>query len=292
MSEKKCQICPRKCGADRENNYGFCGANGLRIARSGKHYGEEPIISGPGGSGTIFFSGCSLRCAFCQNYDISQHSKGVDISVRGLADIMRRLEGEGACNINLVTPTHFALDIIRALDMYKPNIPVCYNSSGYDTLETIAMLRDYIDIYLVDFKYFDSALAMQLSRAADYPEIAKQGILAMRESQPKDIIEGGLLKRGMIVRHLVLPNQIKNSKSVLEWIAQNLGKSTLVSIMSQYTPFGKAKDMPGFDRPLKPIEYKIIVNHALSLGLDNAFVQEMASSSEQYIPDFYGQNLL
>lgn len=288
---EKCELCPRCCGVDRRIKRGFCGVSNLRISASKKHYGEEPIISGNNGSGTIFFSGCSLRCAFCQNYDVSQHSKGVDISPRDLADIMRRLEGEGAHNINLVTPTHYVYDILRAMEIYKPNIPVCYNTSSYDRVETIRLLQGYVDIFLADYKYKDSELAKKLSSAEDYPKVANDAILTMREQVPEDVIVDGIMQKGLIIRHLVLPNQLANTKAVIDWVADNLGTNTWMSLMSQYTPFGRTKEMAGFDRRLKPIEYKIVVNYALDKGMDNVFVQDLASGTEEYIPEFYGVKL-
>lgn len=288
-----CSLCPRECNVDRSKNFGFCKSNGLRIARYGLHEWEEPCISGSRGSGTIFFSGCSLRCEYCQNYDVSQKSKGFDINASKLVDIFKELEDMGAENINLVTPTHFADKIIEALDKYKPNIPVCYNTSSYEKIETLQKLKDYVDIYLADYKYFDANLAKMLSRTEDYPKVASDAILQMRKNQPVDIYnQEGIMQKGLIVRHLVLPNCLQNSKDVLKWVADNLGEKTKVSIMSQYTPFGKALQNELINRKLKPIEYKIIVNYALKIGLNNAYVQECDSSSEAYIPNFVGENLL
>lgn len=212
--------------------------------------------------------------------------------MQNLAKIFKELEELGAHNINLVTPTHFAKEIIQALDIYRPNIPICYNTSGYEKAETIKMLADYVNIFLADFKYADSNLAQKYSFAKDYPQMATQAILQMRKNQPKDVFDqNGIMQKGILVRHLVLPNCLQNSKAVLDWVANNLGNKTKISIMSQYTPFGKAKDFEEINRKLKPIEYKIITNYALKLGFDDAYIQEAESSNEQFIPDFFGEVL-
>ncbi|MDE6565916.1 MAG: radical SAM protein, partial [Clostridia bacterium] len=287
-----CNVCPRACNVSRFSHIGYCKSKGLRIARYGLHHWEEPCISGTQGSGTIFFSGCSLRCIYCQNYEVSQLSKGYNISVSELIEIFKKLEELGANNINLVTPTHYIDYIIMALDIYRPNIPICYNSSGYESVNSIHRIKKYIDSFLVDFKYIDSNLALQLSKAKDYPEVAKNAIMEMKRSIPQNAFnKKGLMTKGIIVRHLVLPENIKNSKDILSWIVDNLGKDTIVSIMNQYTPYGKAIGNKDIGRKLKPIEYKIVVNHALRLGLNNAFVQEDSSASEIYIPQFDGEPL-
>ena len=284
-----CNVCPRKCDVNRQNKLGVCKSKGLRIARYGLHMWEEPCISGDSGSGTIFFSGCSLRCIYCQNYEVSQLSKGYDISVADLVRIFKEIEQMGANNINLVTPTHYTDYIIKALDIYKPKIPVCYNTSGYESVESLQKLKDYIDIYLADFKYMDSGLALEYSNAKDYPEIAKQAILQMRANQPVDIFnEKGIMEKGLIVRHLLLPDCIQNSKDIIAWVTENLGKETILSLMSQYTPYGIAKEHNILGRKVKPIEYKIVVNFAIKMGLNNSFIQELDSASDIYVPEFYG----
>lgn len=289
---KECNICPRQCGADRYSNFGYCKSKGLRIARFGLHMWEEPCISGTEGSGTIFFSGCSLRCVYCQNYSVSQLSKGKDISVHELADVFKKLEDIGANNINLVTPTHFADQIIEALNIYKPSIPVCYNTSGYERVETIKKLNELVDIFLTDFKYAHSSLADEFSKASDYPIVAQNAILQMRENIPQDTFDyRGIMLKGLIVRHLVLPNCLQNSKDVLSWIKENLGTDTIISIMSQYTPYGKALGNDKIGRKLKPIEYKIVVAYAQKLGFDNAFIQDCESADDRYIPEFFGETL-
>lgn len=288
--ESSCFACPRQCGVRRDSSFGYCKSKGVRIARFGLHYWEEPCISGTEGSGTIFFSGCSLRCIYCQNYEVSQLSKGYDISTSELVDIFKKLECMGANNINLVTPTHYIDYIIKALDIYKPSIPICYNTGGYESLDSIKRLTNYVDIFLVDFKYMDSSLALEFSKAKDYPKVAMAAIQEMRKIIPQDIInEKGIMTKGVIVRHLVLPDCLQNSKDVLYWIANNLGKETIVSIMSQYTPYGKAVGHSRIGRKLKPVEYKIIVNFAQKLGLENAYVQESSSADECFIPEFEGE---
>ncbi len=292
--ENICKICPRNCGIDRSKNLGFCkSSNKLKVAKVMLHYFEEPPISGteingkqPSGSGAIFFSGCNLRCCFCQNNEISHECFGKEISIETLADIFRQLEAAGAYNINLVTPTHYANQIIESLKIYRPKIPVIWNTSGYEKPETIKRLKDYVDIYLADFKYFDSEISKELSLAEDYPKMCKNSILQMRKNQPKDIFKKGLMKKGLIVRHLVLPNCTNDSKNILNWIEKNLGKQTYVSIMSQYVPMAKAKENQKINRKIKPIEYKVILNFAEKLGLINSFVQDLTSAEEIYTPNF------
>ena len=287
--QKICNYCPRKCNIDREKNAGFCGVRELKVSRHLLHFWEEPIISGESGSGTIFFSGCNLKCIYCQNYDISQNMKGKITTISSLCDMMKELEDKGANNINFVTPSHYVNEIIEALDKYKPSIPICYNTSSYDSVESIKRLAGYVDIYLADYKYSNNAISKLLSRASDYVEVASSAILEMRSQVNNDIIENGLMKKGLIIRHLVLPNGVDNSKCVLNWILENLGTDTYISLMSQYTPYGLAKNIPPYDRKIKPLEYKIVTNYALKLGFFNAFVQDMESSNECYIPEFYGE---
>ena len=252
---------------------------------------EEPCISGTRGSGTIFFSGCSLRCIYCQNYEVSQLLKGYDISVNELVNIFKQLEDMGANNINLVTPTHYVDYIIMALDIYKPSIPICYNSSGYESESTIHKLANYVDIFLVDFKYIQTDLSIAFSSSNDYPEVAKTAILAMKKLIPNNIFDSqGIMQKGIVIRHLVLPNCLQNSKDILLWIAQNLGEDTIVSIMNQYTPYGTAVGHKVIGRKVKPLEYKLIVSYAEKLGFTNAYIQDSDSADECYIPQFFGDN--
>ena len=283
----KCNICPRKCNIDRNQAVGFCNAsNSIKIAKYMLHMWEEPIISGTNGSGAIFFSHCNLKCVYCQNAQISSQGKGKEISVENLVEIIKELEQNGAHNINLVTPTHYTEQIIQALSIYKPRIPIVWNSNGYETKESIEKIKDYVDVYLVDMKYMDNNLALELSKAKDYPIICQQAIMQMRANQPKDIIKDGIMQKGVIVRHLVLPNEVDNSFKVLDWLSENLGTDTYISLMGQYTPCYLAKNMPKYNRPLKIIEYKRVINHFNKLGFTNGFYQELDSANECFIADF------
>lgn len=293
---EKCVICPRECGVDREKTRGFCGVtNKIRVNYVMLHHYEEPIISGENlcdkGSGAIFFAGCNLRCEYCQNYQLSHGAVGQDITIFDLAKIFKGLEEMGAYNINLVTPTHFTLQIIEALKIYKPKIPVVWNTSGYEKPETIELLRGRVDIFLTDFKYMGKD-AGKLSNAENYSYYATHSIPVMRDIVGLDLIENGLMKKGLIVRHLVLPNFTNDSKEVLDWIQQNLGTDTIVSIMNQYVPMYNACKNPLINRKLKPIEYKRVVNYALSLGLENAYIQDSDSASASFTPSFGDNNNL
>ena len=287
----KCYLCPRNCGVDRSKQKGICGSGDkVIISYSMMHHFEEPIISGEPcdtrGSGTIFFGGCNMKCVYCQNYDLSHHVKGEEVSVLRLAYLMEMLEKQGAYNINLVTPTHFADKIIEALKIYKPQIPIVWNTSGYEKPEIIESLKGYVDIFLTDLKYYDSKLSEKLSKAPNYFEYATKSILKMREVVGEDVLESGMMKKGLIIRHLVLPNNSSDSVKILEWVAKNLGQNTIVSIMNQYVPFFKAKEMNEMNRTVSVIEYKRVVQKALDLGLNNAFIQEDSSADEIFVPPF------
>ncbi|MBQ7798166.1 MAG: radical SAM protein [Clostridia bacterium] len=286
----KCNICPRKCNVDRSINAGFCNANNsLKIAKYMVHYWEEPIISGTNGSGAIFFSHCNLKCVYCQNYQISSLGEGKHISTHKLIDIIKQLENKGVHNINLVTPSHYTNQIIEALTIYKSKVPIVWNSNGYESVNTIKRLKDLVDIYLVDMKYMDENLALNLSGAKDYPQICQQAILEMRKNQPQDIVIDGMMQKGVIVRHLVLPSEIQNSFNVLDWVNNALGKDTYISVMGQYIPYHLVTTQPQYakyNRSLKPIEYKRVINHLNTLGFINGFYQDLSSASECFIPDF------
>lgn len=280
-------MCPRKCGINRDNAVGFCGVtNTVKIARAGLHYWEEPIISGKEGSGTIFFSGCNLKCVYCQNYDISSQAFGKEISVERLAEIFKELEDKGANNINLVTPSHYVDQIISALKIYRPNIPIVYNTSGYDSVETLKKLEGVVDIYLTDLKYCSSELSKKYSKAENYFDVATQAIKEMVRQQPHNEYKNNMLTKGVVIRHMVLPNNIQDSFNVLNWIKEELDGETLVSIMGQYTPYHNSEQYPEINRKLKPIEYKMVINHFLKIGLKNGFSQDLDSASEEYIPPF------
>lgn len=292
--ENLCDICPRNCKVNRESKLGFCqSTNAVKIAKVMLHYFEEPPISGeeiegkkPNGSGAIFFSGCNLKCIYCQNSEISQGGVGKEISIETLADLFRQLENAGANNINLVTPSHYTLQIIEALKIYRPKIPIVWNTSGYEKPETIAILKGFVDIFLTDFKYFDSKLSSEFSFASNYPEMCKASLLEMRKVQPNDEFENGLMKKGIIVRHLILPGCTADSKDIFAWIDKNLGNKTYVSLMAQYVPMAKAKDNPKINRKITPLEYKIVLKHLENLGFENAFVQELGSADTCYTPNF------
>ena len=284
---KYCTNCPRHCKVDRTTTKGFCGAsNTLRVALVSTHYGEEPIISGTKGSGTIFFSHCNLKCVYCQNYDISDGGKGLEISVSRLVEIFKELEAKGVHNINLVSPTHYAELILEALTIYKPSIPVVYNTNGYDDVEMLRKLAPYIDIYLTDLKYYDYALSARYSNCADYFDKASKAIKQMRLNCPTDEIVDGLMMRGVVVRHLVLPNCTDDSIKVLDYLAKDMGTDTIVNLMCQYVPVHLSCNFPEINRTLKPLEYKRVVTHALTLGLNKGYIQEFSSATTDEIPKF------
>lgn len=282
-----CNMCPRKCNVNRDLKSGFCGvSNTLKVARAQLHFWEEPIISGTNGSGTIFFSGCNLKCVYCQNYNISKENFGKDITTQRLAEIFKELENAGAHNINLVTPSHYVKQIVEALNIYKPKIPVVYNTSGYDSVEELKMLEGYVDVYLTDLKYYSSELSQKYSSAKNYFEVCSLAIKEMIRQQPKNVMENGLIKKGVIIRHMVLPNCIDDSFKVLDWVKNNLGEDVIVSVMGQYTPYFNASKFPEINRKLKPVEYKLVINHFNKLGLKNGFMQSLDSADENFIPPF------
>lgn len=286
----KCNQCPRKCNTERtEDHFGFCGVGELpKIARAALHFDEEPPISGTRGAGTIFFSGCNLRCVFCQNYEISKVHRGVVISPYQLSEEYRRLEALGAQNIEFVTPSHYVDAILESLTYYHPRVPLIWNSSGYDSIDTLKRLEGVIDIYLPDFKYSDNMLAKRLSNCGDYVETATAAIDEMLRQQPEIILENSVMKRGVIIRHLVLPSHTKNSIGVLEIIKERYGTSALVSLMAQYMPSGKAEDYPDINRKLTKREYNKVLDKYIELDLDG-FAQEPNSSDKKYVPEWnYG----
>lgn len=288
--EKYCKICPRQCRVDRSTKLGFCGqSNIVKIAKVMLHQWEEPIISGGKGSGAIFFSGCNLKCIYCQNYQISSYGEGKEVTVEALAELFKQLEQSGAENINLVTPTHFTNQIIKALKIYRPKIPIVWNTSGYESVETIKKLKNYVDIYLTDLKYCSRVLSTEFSCATDYFDVATKAIVEMRKNQPDDIIENGLMKKGVIIRHLVLPTFVQDSINVFNWIYENLGTSTYISVMSQYTPCYKALKHKILKRKLKKKDYDKLLMHIVDLGFENGFVQDLSSSTCEFIPDFSSQ---
>ncbi|HJI47180.1 MAG TPA: radical SAM protein [Oscillospiraceae bacterium] len=282
-----CNQCPRKCNIDRDLKTGICGVNSeYKIARAALHYWEEPCISGEKGSGTVFFSGCSLKCVFCQNSVISDGCFGKEISEERLIEIFKELEDSGADNINLVSPTQYALQLADTLSKYKPGIPVVYNTGGYDSVESLKALDGLIDIYLTDMKYVSPSVSKKYSRAENYFEVCSKAVLEMRRQQPEDIFENGLMKKGMIIRHLVLPGNISQGMKMLDWVDENLSNQTIISLMGQYMPCAKAADYPTINRKISKREYDTVILHAEKLGFENVYIQELDSSSQEYIPDF------
>lgn len=288
MNLRHCTVCPKKCGADRTVRPGFCGSGAVpKIARAALHYGEEPCISGAAGSGTVFFSGCSLRCLFCQNYEVSQHSFGEEVTVPRLAEIFRELEAQGANNINLVTPTHWAPVIAEALSLYRPGIPVVYNCGGYESVETLRALEGLVDVWLPDIKYADPALARRFSGAPDYPDTAFAAVEEMlRQCGHLCLDARGMAVRGVMIRHLVLPLHLKNSFAVLERIAEQFGKETWVSLMFQYTPLREIPAYPELNRTLTRRERERAEAYLEEKGLLNGYVQEPDSKGTAFIPRF------
>lgn len=282
-----CNACPRGCNVDREVSLGYCKSpEKFKLARASLHYWEEPCISGKNGSGAIFFSGCNLGCVFCQNYEISHGCKGVEVSDDKLIDIMKRLVDEGANNINFVNPTHYALQLLRVLEKYKPPVPIVYNTSGYDSVETLKMLDGAVDIYLPDFKYIRPEKALKYSKAEDYPQVAEAALAEMKRQVGEDVFdENGIMQRGMIIRHLVLPSNTNSSISALDYLAENFG-DTYISVMAQYVPCGDLTEYKEINRPLTQREYDKVVNHIFDLGLQKIFVQELEAASDEFIPDF------
>ncbi len=291
LSINPCNLCPRQCGINRETERGFCGCGGsIKAARAALHLWEEPCISGSRGSGTVFFSGCTLRCAYCQNFSISQGGFGKEISVQRLAEILIELQGKGAHNINLVSATPYLPWVCRALDMAKPrlHIPVVFNCGGYERVETIRALKGYIDVYLPDIKYFSGELSRRYSGVRDYFKTASKAVQEMAAQTGGLEYDGeGMLRRGVIIRHLVLPGARHDSIAVLRWIAAELPKEkTLLSLMSQYTPTEHTRDYPEIDRRVTTMEYESVVEEAVRLGLTNGFMQRRSSAGEGCIPAF------
>ena len=287
---KCCTLCPRECRADREISAGICGGGLLpRAAKAYLHMWEEPCISGTRGSGTVFFSGCSLKCCFCQNYKISAENFGKEISIDRLAEIFLELQDKGAHNINLVSPTHYVPQIISALDKCKKrlHIPVAYNSGGYEKTETLELLRGYVDIFMPDIKYFSPELSEKYSSAPDYFEYASKAVSKMIELAGKpEIDENGIMKKGVIIRHMVLPSHRRDSEAVLREIDRLFDKeSFLLSLMSQYTPFYKSSEHKEINRRISTYEYEKVSELAVLLDF-KGYMQERSSAKEEYTPDF------
>jgi putative pyruvate formate lyase activating enzyme len=296
----KCEICPRKCKVNRiSGKKGYCKLDDkIYLALVSTHYFEEPCISGKKGSGTIFFSNCNLSCIFCQNHEISQEGKGKEVTIERLAEIMLEQQSRGVNNINLVTPTMYAYHIIEAIKIARSKgltIPIVYNTNGYENVETLKDLEGFIDIYLPDLKYFDNEAAIKFSKAPNYFEIATEAIKEMARQTKENVFnEDGIMQKGMIIRHLVLPNHIQNSKHVLKWIKDNLPEDTMVSIMAQYFPTYKVKTDESFkdiNRKLNMKEYKEIEDYVFSLNLENGYMQDLGEHEEEFVPNFDFRNI-
>lgn len=294
---ENCTLCPRRCGADRvHGKTGFCGADErIKIARADLHFWEEPCISGDSGSGTVFFSHCTLKCAYCQNYPISSGGKGRFVTEDELAEIFVGLEKRGANNINLVTPTHYSVQIIKALEIAKMrglSIPILYNTSGYETREAVRRLDGYIDIFLPDFKYASNKLAEKYSSAPGYFEAAGSAIEQMvRQTGKCEFDKNGIIKKGVVVRHMLLPGRLSDSKRVIEYLFKTYGHDIYLSIMSQYTPLSTIPDeFPELKKPIAMSDYDKLLDYAISIGVENAFIQEGESQSESFIPEFFGED--
>ena len=298
LQNDPCNLCPRNCMVNRrEGQRGFCGADErIFLGRATLHMWEEPCISGRSGSGTVFFSGCNLRCVYCQNYEISAGGKGKQVTKERLAEIFLELQEKGAANINLVTPDHYILEVAQAVLWARAKglrIPIVYNGSGYEKSEVIRRLDGIVDIFLTDFKYMDSALAQKYSSAPDYPEAAKVSLEEMvRLAGEPFFDERGMMQKGVIVRHLLLPGHKKNAKDVIRYVYETYGDRVYLSLMNQYTPFDRVKEIPGaqeLGRKVTRREYEAVVDYAISLGVKNAFIQEGDVAKESFVPEFEGE---
>lgn len=293
---EKCNLCNRKCNTNRLRGLlGSCNSGvQVKVARAKLHFWEEPCISGENGSGTVFFSNCNLKCVFCQNHTISQSGNGLEISIDRLAEIFLELQSQGANNINLVTPTHYVPQIIEALKIAKRNgltIPILYNTNSFDSLETIKMLKGYIDVYLPDFKYFDDKYAIKYSKAPGYSKNALELIKEMLSQVGVPKFKDGIIQKGVIVRHLLLPGLLFDSKKVIDTLYNNFGDNIYISFMNQYTPLFNAKDYPEINKPINPKTYDSLINYALNLGVTKGFIQDEGTNSENYVPSFNNEGV-
>lgn len=293
-----CTLCPRLCGVRREEGQtGACHVTArIRCARAALHMWEEPCISGERGSGAVFFSGCPLGCVYCQNRPIARGEAGMEITVERLAEIFLELQHKGAHNINLVTPTHYTPQIVEAVGQARSRglgLPIVYNCSGYERAETLALLRDTVDIYLTDFKYMDEEAAARYSHAPDYPRIAKAALAEMfRQTGSAVFDEAGMMTRGVIVRHLLLPGRLRNAKAVIRHVYETYGDDVYLSLMNQYTPMSGMEKYPELNRRVTRREYERLLDWTLELGVENAFIQEGETAEESFIPAFDGEGVL
>lgn len=284
-----CTICPHNCKINRTKNPGRCkSTDKIKIALYSIHDFEEPCISGENGSGTIFFSNCNMNCVFCQNYEISQLGRGKEITIEELANVMIKQQERNVQNINLVTPTSYALHIVEAIKIARKKgleIPIVYNTNGYESVETLKLLEGYVDIYLPDLKYYYDDLAKKYSKVDNYFEIATKAIQEMYRQVGTPVLdENGVMKKGLMIRHLILPNEVQNSKKVLKWIKENIDSNVYVSIMAQYFPTYKAKEIPEIARKITKEEYEKVENYLYELDLENGYIQELGEHEEEYVP--------
>ena len=293
---RECTLCPRMCRADRYERFGICHAGAdVQLALVSLHRWEEPCLSGTRGAGTVFFSHCSLRCIFCQNHEISTEGRGITVSVERLSQIFLEQQQRGAHCLDLVTPTHYVPQIIDALDKAKAkgfNLPVVYNCSGYERIETLELLKGYVDVFLPDFKYFHADTAKECSYAPDYPPTAKAAIAKMFQlvGRPR-FDKDGIMRRGMIIRHLILPWHYKESMEIVKYIWDNYGDDVYLSLMNQYTPMYKALQHPKLNRRLTTFEYDKVVDYAADLGFTNCFIQQGRTATTKFVPRFDGSNV-
>ena len=285
-----CTICPHNCKINRTKNPGRCkSTDKIKIALYSIHNFEEPCISGEKGSGTIFFSNCNMNCVFCQNYEISQLGRGKEITIEELANVMIKQQERNVQNINLVTPTSYALHIVEAIKIARKKgleIPIVYNTNGYESVETLKLLEGYVDIYLPDLKYYYDDLAKKYSKVDNYFEIATKAIQEMYRQVGTPVLdENGVMKKGLMIRHLILPNEVQNSKKVLKWIKENIDSNVYVSIMAQYFPTYKAKEIPEIARKITKEEYEKVENYLYELDLENGYIQELGEHEEEYVPE-------
>ncbi|MBR1867966.1 MAG: radical SAM protein [Clostridia bacterium] len=283
----KCALCPVACGVDRKRTIGYCGEKeDIRIAKYYLHTFEEPPISGEKGSGTVFFCGCSLKCEFCQNYALSRSQTGKVVTPSELADIFARLEEAGASNINLVTPTHFVPSIAKAFEIYRPKIPVVYNTHSYEPLETLKIADGFVDIYLADMKFFSPAISKRYTGKENYFEFASRAIEFMTDSKKIVFDDRGMMKSGVVVRHLVMPSCLDETRKIIGWFADKIGDRAYFSLMSQYTPFVKSEKHPELNRKITRGEYDRAFAALDSFGVKNFFIQQLGSADESFIPEW------
>lgn len=283
--ESKCFLCPVGCGVGRDERAGYCGeTNRVRIAKYYLHKFEEPVINGKNGSGTVFFCGCSLKCVFCQNYALSRSETGKEVTPKELAEIFKELENTGATNINLVTPTHFAPQIAEAFAIYRPAIPVVYNTHSYEPVKTLEILRKYVDIYLPDLKFYSPDISERYTGKRNYFSVASEAVKYMASVKKTEFAQDGTMKSGVVVRHMVMPLCVEDSRKIVGWFSENLADKAYFSLMAQYTPFGNIARYPELKRRITPREYQRVYEEVLNRGIENYFAQELGSAKESFIP--------